>query len=156
MNRLIRIWELAEKENAENRRKAIHNYGCKTSELHPYDNSAFLEMVGATLALLREAKSGKGKSMIREILADLCHQQWSGWMEYLFSKGIFNKDGTWTMPAWAVDRWKKQMNTPYANLSDTEQESDRIEADKFLIILIDDGYRGENTVATAKDYKITD
>ncbi len=94
--------------------------------------------------------------MIREILADLCHQQWSGWMKYLFSKGVFNENGTWTMPAWAVDRWKKQMNTPYANLSDTEQESDRTEADKFLIILIDDGRRGKNTVATTKDHEITD
>jgi hypothetical protein len=60
------------------------------------------------------------------------------------------------MPAWGVDRWKKQMNTPYANLSDTEQESDRTEADKFLIILIDDGHRGKNTVATTKDHEITD
>ncbi len=95
--------------------------------------------------------------MIREILADLCHQQWSGWMKYLFSKGIFNEDGTWTMPAWAVDRWQKQMNTPYANLSESEQESDRTEADKFLIILVDSGYRGENIAATTtKDYEIVD
>ena len=43
--------------------------------------------------------------MIREILADLCHRQWSGWMKYLFGKGTFNDDGTWTMPAWAVKRW---------------------------------------------------
>lgn len=54
------------------------------------------------------------------------------------------------MPAWAVARWQKQMNTPYANLSESEQESDRTEADKFLTILIDEGYRGENTVATTK------
>lgn len=67
--------------------------------------------------------------MIREILADLCHRQWSGWMKYLFSKGTFNEDGTWTMPSWAVERWKRQMETPYAQLSESEQESDRTEAE---------------------------
>ena len=72
---------------------------------------------------------------MREALADLCHTQWSGWMEYLFSKGTFNEDGTWEMPAWAVERWKKQMNTPYSELSKDEQDSDRAEADKFLEVI---------------------
>ncbi len=54
MNDLIRTWELATKENEENRKKALHNYDCKTSELKSYDNSAFLAMIGATFAMLRE------------------------------------------------------------------------------------------------------
>ena len=72
---------------------------------------------------------------MREALADLCHTQWSGWMEYLFGKGEFNEDGTWTMPAWAVERWQKQMKTPYSELSEGEQDSDRTEADKFLEVI---------------------
>lgn len=72
---------------------------------------------------------------LREKLAQLAHSQWSGWMEYLFSKGTFNDDGTWTMPAWAVERWKRQMITPYADLPEPEQESDRKEADKFLEVI---------------------
>lgn len=71
---------------------------------------------------------------MREKLANLCHSQWSGWMKYLFSKGTFNADGTWTMPRWAVDRWTKQMSTQYKNLSNSEMGSDRIEADKFLLL----------------------
>ncbi len=71
---------------------------------------------------------------MREKLANLAHDQWSGWMKYLFSKGVFNENGTWTMPAWAVDRWKQQMTTPYTELSESEQNSDRKEADKFLVI----------------------
>lgn len=77
--------------------------------------------------------------MLREKLAMLVHEvQWSGWMKYLFSKGIFNKDGTWTMPAWAVKRWTRQMETPYSQLSDDEQENDRIEVDKFLAVIKED------------------
>ena len=71
----------------------------------------------------------------REILAELAHAQWTGWMEYLFSKGIKNEDGTWTMPIWAVERWERQCKTPYADLSFDEKESDRKEADKFLLAL---------------------
>jgi len=68
----------------------------------------------------------------REKLAALCHSQWAGWMTYLFSKGTFNKDGTWTMPREFVERWTRQMSTPYENLSPSEQDSDRKEADRFL------------------------
>lgn len=76
-------------------------------------------------------------SKLREKLADLCHKQWSGWMEYLFSKGKFNDDGTWTMPSWAVDRWKKQSQTEFNNLSKQEKESDRSEADRFIKVIND-------------------
>ena len=72
---------------------------------------------------------------LREKLAELAHDQWSGWMRYLFSTGEFNDDGTWIMPSWAVSRWVKQMETPYIKLIKGEQESDRKEADKFLGII---------------------
>ena len=72
---------------------------------------------------------------MREKFAELAHKQWSGWMRYLFKKGTFNKDGTWTMPPWAVERWTRQAETPFSNLSPTEQESDRKEADRFLELL---------------------
>ncbi len=71
----------------------------------------------------------------KESLANLCHEQWSGWMEYLFSKGVFNNDGTWTMPSWAVERWQHQMKTAYSKLSESEQDSDRAEADKFIALI---------------------
>ena len=73
--------------------------------------------------------------ILREELADLCHKQWSGWMYHLFKKGKFNRDGTWTMPKWAVDRWTRQMSSSYAESSEEEKDSDREEADRFLEIL---------------------
>lgn len=78
------------------------------------------------------------KLAIREKLARLAHEQWSGWMDYLFSKGEFNQDRTWTMPAWAVKRWKRQAETSYSDLSESEQDSDRNEADKFLAVIEDE------------------
>ena len=72
---------------------------------------------------------------MKEQLAEHAHNQWSGWMKYLFSKGEYNNDGTWIMPKWAVDRWTRQMNTDYNNLSEEEKNSDRIEADEVLKII---------------------
>lgn len=90
------------------------------------------EFIQRTLIKLEERKT---EMKLREALADLCHKQWSGWMEHLFRFGTFNADGTFTMDADKVARWKQQSETPYAKLSDDEQDSDRKEADRFLAIL---------------------
>jgi hypothetical protein len=71
---------------------------------------------------------------MRELLANLAHEQWSDWMTYLFSKSMYNNDGSATIPAWAVERWNRQRQTPYSLLSEEEKESDREEADKMLIV----------------------
>jgi len=68
-----------------------------------------------------------------ERVAEYCHDQsWAGWMEYLFSWCEANSDGSMTIPAERVQRWSRQMRTPYVELSETEKESDRIEARKIL------------------------
>jgi len=68
----------------------------------------------------------------KEKIAKLAHDQWSNWMKYLFGKGKKNKDGSFTIAKESVDRWERQMNTPYDKLSEKEKDSDRKEADKFL------------------------
>lgn len=73
---------------------------------------------------------------MKERLAALAHEQWSGWMQYMFSKSTVNKDGSMTTPIWAVERWTRQANTPYAKLSEEEKMSDRKEADKILSVII--------------------
>ena len=70
-----------------------------------------------------------------EQLADREHIRWSGWMEYLFSKSTLNEDGTVTIPKWAVDRWKRQCDTHYKDLTEEEKESDREEARKSLRVI---------------------
>lgn len=71
----------------------------------------------------------------REMFAASAHEQWSGWMKYLFSKGEFmDIDGTWVMPEQFVQQWMRQMNTSYEDLPESEKESGRVEADKMMAI----------------------
>lgn len=72
---------------------------------------------------------------MRESLANVQHEIWAHWMRYMFSVGTFNADGTWTMPAAKTERWQRQMNTPYAQLSESEKNSDREQADKVLALV---------------------
>ena len=74
---------------------------------------------------------------MREKLSEYAHNQWSGWMEYLFSKCVINENGEAIIPKWAVDRWKKQTQTPYSELSEEEKNSDRSEADGMIKIMDD-------------------
>lgn len=71
---------------------------------------------------------------MREKLAIYAHKSWAGWMKYLFQKSTLNNDGTLTIPKWAVDRWKRQVETDYKDLLIKEKESDLYEADIILDI----------------------
>lgn len=71
-----------------------------------------------------------------EALAALAHQQWSGWMEYLFSKGCGMPDGGFCLPSAVVRRWQRQMVTAYSDLPEEEKESDRQEARKIPPLLL--------------------
>jgi len=87
---------------------------------------------------------------VRELLAEYAHDAWSGWMRYVFKQcgrhagpSVSSDTGEEhytpgvpaVIPAWAKDRWMRQMETPYVDLSEEEKESDRAEADKILEIV---------------------
>jgi len=72
---------------------------------------------------------------LREYLAAYAHDAWSGWMRYLFGTGVEHKDGSFTIEAESVARWRRQMRTLYDDLPESEKESDRDEADKILDIV---------------------
>lgn len=76
----------------------------------------------------------KGATEPREQFADYAHTAWAGWMRHLFQFGKQNTDGTFTINADKVERWQRQMKTPYTALPDEEKESDRAEADHILAI----------------------
>lgn len=96
---------------------------------------------GASTALVLMQASLVDHEGLVEALADYAHGSWSGWMEYLFSKcvdkvGVGIKSKNNVIPSWAVERWARQMNTPYAELPEEEKESDREEARKMLAIVL--------------------
>lgn len=73
---------------------------------------------------------------LREKLAALSHSQWSGWMKYLFSRGQTTGNGDlFVLPKYWWTRWLRQTDTPYADLSESEKESDRKEADRVLDLI---------------------
>jgi hypothetical protein len=72
---------------------------------------------------------------LREELAAYAHEAWSGWMNYLFVMSRKNDDGSVTIPQGLVERWERQVATPYPLLLAKEQKSDLDEADKMLKIM---------------------
>lgn len=75
-------------------------------------------------------------SSIKEPLAAYAHEAWSGWIRYMWGKSTKNADGTITIPEVWADRWARQASTDYAQLPESEKESDRVEADKMIAIFI--------------------
>jgi len=67
-----------------------------------------------------------------ELLANIQHQIWSHWMKYQFLVCQENPDGSVTIPAEKVERWKRQKNTDYLALSEAEKVSDREQAEKII------------------------
>lgn len=67
-----------------------------------------------------------------EILADYEHDSWSRWQKHVFDNSIENNDGSFTIPKELVDRWQRQINTSYCDLSEQEKESDRKEVRRVL------------------------
>jgi hypothetical protein len=85
---------------------------------------------------------------LRERLAALEHERWSDWMLYLFGKCTLNTDGTMTIPAWAVERWLRQANAPYEQLSEEEKDADRREVGRYWALL-----PGAEPAAAGRDNK---
>lgn len=67
-----------------------------------------------------------------ELIADVQHEIWSKWMRHLFKVSQGWIDGSVSIPADKVNRWKYQMNTPYYELSENEKDSDRHQADLVI------------------------
>lgn len=82
-----------------------------------------------------QARQAKTDEELLEELADVQHDIWSHWMKYLFKVSRRNEDGSVTIDAAYVARWKRQMATDYADLSNHEKNSDRDQAHKVMLVL---------------------
>lgn len=70
-----------------------------------------------------------------EQLADKEHASWARWMDYLFSKCESRDGGAMVIPSALVERWRRQIETPYGALSDCERDADRAEVAHILPII---------------------
>jgi len=57
-----------------------------------------------------------------EMIAEMCHDQWSDWTRYLLDN----------MTEENIKRWRRQMDTPYEKLSEEDKDKDRVFARKFI------------------------
>lgn len=91
-----------------------------------------------------------------EKLADQEHDRWSRWMKHLFEKSSEDKNGNVIIPSSLVNRWKRQIDTDYSDLSEKEKESDRIEARKtikLMNIVKEEKMNYKNLLCEKKDLK---
>lgn len=72
----------------------------------------------------------------REQLATYAHEAWAAYMDYFLGKCAPIQHGSaLIIPAGYVAALRKQIATPYAELSEVEKGYDRDEADKMLAIV---------------------
>jgi hypothetical protein len=68
----------------------------------------------------------------KEKLAEIAHQNWSHWMRYLFKKCGLDEKGNVIIPKELAEKWRRQVDTDFVNLSADEQKSDYEVAEYIL------------------------
>lgn len=72
---------------------------------------------------------------LRAALTEFLHTNWSFWMEYLFSNGTHQPDGSFVIPAHLVTRWQKQRVVRYENLPAEDLHFRHVDADRLMALL---------------------
>ncbi len=67
-----------------------------------------------------------------DTLAAIEHERWAHWQRYMHSKGRTLSDGSLLLPADLVARWKRQVDTPFAELTEDEKDSDRDQIREYI------------------------
>ena len=68
---------------------------------------------------------------LREQLAAIEHERWADWQRYMFGLCKRHENGTITIPRGLVARWERLIDTPYAELTEVEKESDREQVERY-------------------------
>lgn len=86
------------------------------------------------------------RNRIREVLEDeqtverlaaIEHERWAHWQRYVHEQCERQEDGSLVIPAELAERWETQIETPYAELSEQEKDSDREQVHRYLSTIID-------------------
>ncbi len=73
-----------------------------------------------------------------ELLAAIEHERWAHWQRYMHDKGKLQADGSLLLEAELVQRWERQIATPYSALSEAEKESDRDQVRRYLRVIVEE------------------
>ncbi len=79
-----------------------------------------------------------------EKLADIEHQRWSDWQKYMHDQGVSWDEAMnlsmlgdeLILPSYLVNGWTRQIETPYADLSEREKESDREQVMRYWPLMV--------------------
>lgn len=72
-----------------------------------------------------------------EQLAAIEHERWAHWQQYVHDQCERQDDGSLVIPAELVARWQVQIETPYAELTEREKDSDREQVRRYLPVVVD-------------------
>jgi hypothetical protein len=72
-----------------------------------------------------------------EQLAAIEHERWAHWQRYVHDQCERQDDGSLVIPAELAARWQAQIETPYAQLSEREKDSDREQVRRYLPAVLD-------------------
>jgi hypothetical protein len=82
--------------------------------------------------------SARAEAVLRDLaeqLAAIEHERWSHWQLYMHSKGERQTDGSLLLPAELVTRWESQATTAFADLTESEKDSDREQVNRYLPLI---------------------
>lgn len=81
-----------------------------------------------------------------EKLAAIEHERWADWQRYVHSKMTPSADdGIWLIGEAFIDRWERQIRTPYAELTEEEKESDRNQVRRYWDLITVPNERNEES-----------
>ncbi|WP_371422303.1 hypothetical protein [Tardiphaga sp.] len=84
---------------------------------------------------MSDTERQKSLDQLLEQLAAIEHDRWAHWQRYVHDQGQLQPDGSVILPANLVERWERQIRTPYDDLADSEKDSDREQVRKYFPIL---------------------
>ena len=70
-------------------------------------------------------------------LAAIERERWAHWQQYLHGQCQRTDNGSLVIPVELAKRWSAQIETPYAQLSEAERESDREQVRRYLRLIIE-------------------
>lgn len=74
-----------------------------------------------------------------EKMAAIEHERWAKWQKYMHSRILPTEhDSLMQIGSEWVERWNRQINTPYSELSEAEKESDREQVRPYLALLTEE------------------